>query len=222
MNGDSPPGHMDRRDPAATLLFWAMTITGGLALAACLLLPAWFEYQVARQEYTAALERQAGLRARARQVERQIEHLQQDVAYLQRVYRREFGPAAPAADTLAIQTSEAAPWPELYNATSAAPTTDEPPTVRPRTEQPGWAERAPSPDPEKGWGPDEISQLVERAVQRYPLIWIFVLDSTRPVVMIAAGVLVLAALILLSWTPAEADGRGKRNGEGGIRTHVGD
>ncbi len=199
-----------------------MTLTGGLALAACLLLPAWFEYRVAQQQYAAALERQAALRARTERVERQIEHLQRDVAYLQRVYRREFGPVAPAADALAIQAAQAAAWSEQHDGPPAAAGTNESGTARPHAEQPGWAVSDPGPGPGTGFGLEEFSQLVERAVRRYPLIWVFVLDSTRPVVMIAAGVLVLGALGLLGRTPAGTEAHANRNGEGGIRTHVGD
>jgi hypothetical protein len=193
---------MSRRDPAATLLFWAMTLTGGLALAACLLLPPWFEYQVARQEYAAALERQAELLNRTERVGRQIEHLQRDVAYLERVYRREFGTAAPAPEALAIQTGELAAEPLPGDASSLA--------------APGGPAESAAPSGDLGHTAvvssrlDEVSQLVERAVRRYPLIWVFVLDSTRPVVMIAAGALLLAALVLLCRAPAaqRSDGVG--------------
>lgn len=182
-----------------------MTLTGGLALAACLLLPAWFEYQVARQEYAAALQRRAELRSRSEAVERQIEHLQRDVAYLERVYRREFGSAPPGTDALGIQRAEAAPWPEPRQPEPATASARESGAGRRRPEDSATMSGEMEHPGGTPSGLDEVSQLVEQAVRRYPLIWIFVLDSTRPAVMIAAGVLVLAALVLLSRTPANPE-----------------
>jgi hypothetical protein len=89
-----------------SVLFWMMFTAGGLSLAACLLLPPWFEYQATHAQWIGAEHRAAAMEQRVRTISRQIERLEQDEAYLNRIAFEEFGIATPGVETLAVIPSE--------------------------------------------------------------------------------------------------------------------
>jgi hypothetical protein len=150
----------------ATLLFWLMFLAGGAALVACLVLPPWLEVRALRKAHALAQQRIAELEADLTRVSKQIEHLQSDPAYLERLARKEFGIETPGIEWV------------------------EPPT-RPMTQP------APTPagtPPERG---QELATALEHATHSSPFVAVFVLDETRPIVMVMAGVVMLMALVLL-------------------------
>lgn len=104
---------MDRARRLETLLFWLMATVGGGCLAACLVLPAWLEYRVARLAYAAAEQRVAQLERRLTAVGKQIEHIQKDPAYNERLARREFGIQQPGVATIHLDLPPREPSPPV-------------------------------------------------------------------------------------------------------------
>lgn len=150
-----------------------MLAAGGLPLAACLVLPAWFEYDAARRQHEEAELRIARLEQRRSAVDRQIEHLQENEEYLSRLLRRESG-REDGGETIAVVD----PNLHLEALAPPAPTAEETPLA-------------------------ELSAFVDQAVRRYPVAAIFVVNHTRPLVMAVSGAMVVSALLLLCrWTPA--------------------
>lgn len=94
----------------AGLLFWIMTLAGGVALVPCVLLPPWFEYVAQRERLAAMQSTLAHVEQRLVVVQKQIEHIQTDAAYVERLYRQEFGAAAPVVPQAMI-ASESEPAP---------------------------------------------------------------------------------------------------------------
>ena len=163
---------MARSGRGAALLFWLMALTGIAALAACLILPPWLEHQVALQLHAEARRHVAELEARLQVLEKHIAHLRNDPAYVERLAREEFGITAPGVQTILLDRSESAASHPAGDHTSA-------PTVGPGEEQ--------TPD---------LSTLVTEALECRPLVSVFVLDQTRPIVMAMSAALLLAAVLL--------------------------
>lgn len=106
---------MARSDPLATLLYWVMVSTGGVVLAACAVLPAWVEHLAAREQLQQAELRLAALEQRSLTIDRQIDHLERDEAYLLRLERSELNPGwSPPA----VEFSVPAPAGEERRATA--------------------------------------------------------------------------------------------------------
>jgi hypothetical protein len=164
---------MARSSRGATLLFWLMTLTGGGALAACLILPAWLEHQATLQLHAQAEDRIAELEARLQVLEKQIEHLRHDPAYVERLAREEFGLATPGVQTILLDRPDAL-------GSQPAPTMVE--------EETGSGDQEDRP---------ELSAVIGEMLERYPGTSVFVLDQTRPIVMVMSAVLLLAAILLL-------------------------
>jgi len=158
-----------------TLLFWLMMVAGAAALAPCLILPAWLEHQAQLERRLAAQAYAAALQFRVDTVQKQIEHLRNDPAYVMRLAQQEFGHGIDASksETILIE-----------------PSPDEGIVGPPA--------QAASADPNN---PDEIipelSAFLEQAIQRYPHAYFFVHSGTRPMLMATGGVLMLTAVLLL-------------------------
>ncbi len=158
-----------------TLLFWLMMIAGAAALAPCLILPAWLEHQAQLERRLAAQAYVTALQFRVDTVQKQIEHLRNDPAYVMRLAQQEFGHGIDASksETILIE-----PSPDEGFVGPPAP--------------------AASADPNSS---DEIipelSAFLEQAIQRYPHAYYFVHGRTRPVLMSIGGTLLLTAAVLL-------------------------
>ncbi len=165
---------MARSSPIETLLFWLMALIGGAALAPCLILPPWLEYQAQLERRKAADAYVQALEQNLRASEKQIEHLHNDPAYILRLGEQEFGNSVhlPKAETALIAPSPAgSDEDESSAATQPSRRSDE---LVP-----------------------ELSAFFEQMLQRYPHAWLFVNDSTRPVLMSLGAALLLTAVVLL-------------------------
>jgi len=158
-----------------TLLFWVIALAGFVALAPCLVLPPWLEYQAQLVRRKEADEYVAALKARAEGKQKQIEHLQHDEAYLLRMAQQEFGMAirTPNSETVFIGPSPAG------------------------SEPPGGVGPTIADDPNVCDVLPELSEFIEKASARYPYTRLFVQDSTRPVMMGIGALLLLTESGLL-------------------------
>jgi hypothetical protein len=93
---------MSRPSLANTLLFWFMLILGTAGLAPCLALPAWLERQAQIECLRAREIYLAGLQQRLVTVRKQIEHLNDDPAYIIRLAEEDFGRAIKVPDVETI------------------------------------------------------------------------------------------------------------------------
>jgi hypothetical protein len=142
-----------------------MLLLGGLSLAACLILPPWREMREMRLERDRAEQRIARLEQQLALVSKQIEHLRNDPAYLERLSRREFGEPTPGVEFTPVQV--------------------EPLPV-------GEGDPGSDADPR-----EEIAVAIESASHNNPFVSVFVLDETRPIVMIMSALMIVVALVLL-------------------------
>lgn len=111
---------MNRSNPAATLLFWAMILVGGASLGASLWLPAWLELRDAQAAERARLALRDQLAEHVKVLDVRREHLESDPSYIARIARREFGEDAPGregvqvipppASAPSVEASGAATW----------------------------------------------------------------------------------------------------------------
>ncbi|MFQ5806878.1 MAG: septum formation initiator family protein [Phycisphaerae bacterium] len=159
---------MARSNNATRLLCGLMFLGGGASLFACLFLPPWLEVRALRQAHIAARHRIAKLEERLTRVAKQIEHLQDDPAYLERLARKELGIETTGVEIIRIDTPD-----NPVNQPTAAPA----PTTAGRD--------------------DALATGVEQAARTSPFLSVFVLDETRPIVMAMSGVLMIVALALL-------------------------
>jgi hypothetical protein len=146
-------------------------LLGAAVLVPCLALPPWLEYQAQLERRRAAEQYVAQLEQRVADAEDQLDHLQNDPAYLLRLGEREFG------DSLDLPPGEmvrVAPSPE----------SDAPPL--PPAEPPASPELLP-----------EFSAFLHTVLQRYPATHLFVSQGSRPIMMLIGITLLLTAFILL-------------------------
>ncbi|HPM25219.1 MAG TPA: hypothetical protein PLP66_15025 [Phycisphaerae bacterium] len=161
--------------PANTVLFWVMTLLGAAALAPCLVLPAWLERQ-AQLEYLQATEAHLqSLQARLLMARKQIEHMNNDPAYVLRLAEQDFGHSLRLSDSQPVQVVPGAPV--------DAPA---PPPIPSGLFVSTQDELLP-----------ELSDFLARVMQRYPRTRVFVDSRTRPAIMIMGATLLLAAVVLL-------------------------
>jgi hypothetical protein len=158
-----------------TLLFWLMMVAGAAVLAPCLILPAWLEHQAQLERRLAAETYVTALQFRLDTVQKQIEHLRNDPAYVMRLAQQEFGRSIDASksETILIE-----PSPDEGNVGPPVPAALEDPN--------NVDEFIP-----------ELSAFLEQVVRRYPRADFFVNDRTRPYLMGTGGVLMLTAVLLL-------------------------
>ncbi len=166
---------MARSRVTETLLFWTMALLGGSVLAACLVLPPWLEYEAQRQRLIAASDYVADLEYRLVAAHKQIEHLEHDRDYLLRLAREEFGEQLVPGDGESVPV---APGPENEPRESLV------------------AQHAPPLPPEEEVVPP-LPRFVADVLHEHPQVYLFVNGTTRPVIMIAGGVLLLTAVVLL-------------------------
>jgi hypothetical protein len=158
---------MARKDSAASLLAWFMLLAGGVSLFACVFLPPWLEVRALREEHAAARMRVDQLEVRLARATKQIEHMQNDPAYLERLAHKEFGIEPPGVEVIPVEIRE--------SASASAPA-----------------------DPASEAPVEKLAVDLEQATHTSPLVSVFVLDQTRPIVMAMSGVLVIIALVLLN------------------------
>lgn len=156
-----------RSNPAITLLFWFMFASGGLSLALGLVLPPWNEFRLAREQLATVEKRREQLVRDLVALDRRIDHLQHDPAYLERVVVREFG----------LESKEA---PEGISVRLTEPSS-----------QPAESTAAPQ-SPEQ-----RAVAIIEEASQTHPFVRMYVLAETRPYVMGMSATLLAAAVVLL-------------------------
>lgn len=156
------------------LLFWAMALTSGAALALCLVLPPWMEYQATLAQREASRARLAAVERRLEAVQRQNEHLKNDPAYLMRLARQELGGSIqfPGAAAIRISPSEQQlAWDE-------------------------WAAQQAAPDEVEDVLP-ELTVFLKQVLDRYPQAYLFVNEQTRPILIGLASLMLLTAIVLL-------------------------
>jgi hypothetical protein len=161
---------------ANTLLFWSMLLVGTAAVAPCLVLPAWLERQAQFECLRAREEFLAGQQQRLETARKQIEHLNDDPAYIVRLAEQDFGGAlkVPDIETIWIDASS-----------SAAAESPPPPSVGP----------PPPESPEPLW--PELDDFIQVTMQRYPEAHLFVDQHSRPWILGAGGALLISAILLL-------------------------
>lgn len=182
---------MARSDGYRSVIFWLMLLAGAALLAPCLILPPWLEYQAQLERHRAAEAYLTAVEEQLRAAEAQLEHLQNDPAYVLRLAEQELGAGAavPGVETIAVEDGlGSANGPE-----SAA-----------RGREVG------------GGAGDELlpewADYVERVLARHPYAQAFVRSPARPVLMGGGGVLILTAILLLGAThPGPAEEREASN-----------
>ncbi len=169
-----------------SLLFWTMVLVGTAVLAPCLILPPWLEYQAQLDRRRAADQYVAALQAQLNRTNAQIDHLENDPAYLLRLAEQELGDDLdlPPQERIAI-----APDPETAADTPPLPQAPDATASQESIILP------------------ELATFVDRALDRYPYTRLFVAPHTRPPLMILGAALLLGALTLLglSHRPARQD-----------------
>lgn len=155
----------------ATFLFWIMAPLGGVCLAATVILPAWLEYLALVDVRVRASERVAALDERLAAADRQIEHLQNDPAYIERIARTEFRLETPGVQSILIEPGSLEGGDLPTNEPDAAPPLS--PLV-------------------------EVGATIEQTIQRYPALSIFVVNPTRYYMMGFSAFVLVTALVLLS------------------------
>ncbi|MFN0135952.1 MAG: FtsB family cell division protein [Phycisphaerae bacterium] len=159
-------------------LFWAMTLVGGGGLAAALWLPALLEYRDAQRRHADKSAQVAAMEYQNTSIEKQIEHSQNDPAYIERLARREFGLQTPGVETvrLAAETlPTSAPATSPTSALSAAPQNEH----------------------------EQRLAMIEHLARTNPLVSVFILPESRATIMCMCGGLLLAAIVLMNPWNAE-------------------
>lgn len=164
---------MARAAVASSVLFWLMLLTGAAVLAPCLLLPAWLEQQAEREWLAAYQAHVAALEYRLRSVQKQIEHLQHDPAYMLRLAQQDFGELkVPNVETIRIE-----PSPQELGADTAT-------------------EAAPESAPELL---PELASFIDDLLRRHPRAAAFLDQQVRPWLLGSGSGLILAALACAGW-----------------------
>jgi cell division protein FtsB len=160
-----------------TLLFWFTVLFGTALLAPCLVLPAWLERQAQAEYFKAEQQRVAALQQRLQMVRMQIDHLNNDPAYVLRLARQEFGKVflIPNVETIFVEPGEAE---SSGLADAAVPAGEDTPPLA--------DELLP-----------ELNVFINEAVQRYPHARLFLDDQSRPILMGVGGALLLTGVVLL-------------------------
>ena len=159
-------------------LFWTLTALALGGLAPCLILPAWADYQQALRLQAVRRNSAERLTAEVAGQQKQIAHLQNDVAYRERVLYEEVGIDPPGIETILVDRR-----------------------TRPRENNNAAARRRRSAPIDDDIFPT-LTTVAESAMDRYPN-WthVFILDQTRPLVMGMSGALLISTILLLGGRP---------------------
>lgn len=186
---------MSRSSPAAGVLFWLMVLAGGLTLIPCLLLPPLYEYRAALAARAAAEKRLTDLENQLLTYQKQIDALQNDPAYLERLAWKELGIPTPGVTTLRIETEgEEADAANGASLNSAGAPASSGASANAADDFSTTAARA----PDQKLATDAAAYS-DRLMEYYPVLRVFVLDRTRPILMSLAGALLVMAVALLGF-----------------------
>jgi hypothetical protein len=171
---------MARASVLDTVLFWLMMLLGAAPLVPCLVLPAWVERQAQIECLQAHREYLAGLEYRLQTARKQIEHLQNDPAYVLRLAEQDFGASlkVPNVETIRIEPGPAAE--DASGCHGDATRRHATPTDRFDNEL-----------------FPQLGVFIDQVMQRYPHAQVFLDGRTRPLIMLMGGVLLLAGILLL-------------------------
>lgn len=160
-------------------LFWTLTALALGGLAPCLILPAWTDYQQALRLQAVRRNSAERLTAEVAGQQKQIAHLQNDVAYRERVLYEEVGIDPPGIETILVDRR-----------------------TRPRENNNAAVGRLRRSAPIDDDIFPALTAVAESAMDRYPN-WthVFVLDQTRPLVMGMSGALLISTILLLGGRP---------------------
>lgn len=158
-------------------LFWTLTALALGGLAPCLILPAWTDYQQALRLQAVRRNSAERLAAEVAAQQKQIAHLQNDVAYRERVLYEEVGIDPPGIETILVDRR-----------------------TRPRENNNAAARRRSAPIDDDIF--PTLTTVAVSAMERYPN-WthVFILDQTRPLVMGMSGALLISTILLLGGRP---------------------
>ncbi len=171
-----------------SVFFWLMLLAGAASLAPCLVLPAWLERQAHLSCLAAHQKYVADLRYRLQSARKQIEHLENDPAYLLRLAEHDLGGLLKVPNVRTIPVDPGTPLEQAGQAEADAPSVTEDELI------------------------PELSSALAELVRRCPRVDMFVNPETRPVIMVMGATLLAAAILLLGlpsqrWRKADtADG----------------
>jgi len=155
---------------ACDTLFWSMLLVGGVSLAACLILPAWLEYEDARQRWFEAQARNERLRQQVENRTYQIEHLYHDREYLSRVAAEEFPVSVPGIRRIRLDL--------------------------PGFDSQRAAESAPRSSLDCSPAADAPADRLRWVLRGHALASVFVFEPARRIALMLSAMLLLAALLL--------------------------
>ncbi|MBN2445748.1 MAG: septum formation initiator family protein [Phycisphaerae bacterium] len=156
----------------SAVLFWLMVLAGTVALVPCVILPPLFEYHAQQAVLAATEQRNVELRDRFASVENQVESLENDPAYIERLARQEFGIVPAGVRTIPVSAAEDQPETAASDADANKPSAS--------------TEMLP-----------DVTVRVQQLLHRYPLARVFVWSETRPVLMLLGGIMLVSAVVLL-------------------------
>jgi hypothetical protein len=171
----TPEPSLRRNSPLGTLLYWLLLVFSGAALAVSAILPAWLDYRGTEQIELHRRQVLAQVQQRAELIDRQLEHLQTDPAYIERVAREESRAEIAGVEKIYVQNASEAGNADLT-----------------------------SEDIRESGPHAELAARVDKLVAQTPWFGIFIDSATRPIVLgLSAGVF-LVTLILLALRPVSA------------------
>lgn len=163
---------MSTERQAGNVLFWFMLLAGGVILAPALILPAWVEYQASLDLRARRAEQVARWEAEVTKLRKQREYLETDESYVLRLAYEDLNVNVPGIERIPVAPDEYADLPEI---SSTEPTATQPPD-----------ELVP-----------ELSALVERVLDGYPVAGMFLWPQTRPSLLFIGAGLVFTAVALV-------------------------
>lgn len=155
----------------AWTMFWSMIVAGAAMLVPGILMPAYAEYQIARQEHANARQYLEELQRRYDRLKVQIDHQRHDPAYVQRQLQLEYGITPDGVQPLVFDTDSNDEGQSV--AASDIESGEEPPI------------------------PPAATELAREAMHRNPLTPLLLDPQTRPIIMLCGVALILTAIFVL-------------------------